>query len=269
MPKFAYVATDPSGQLTKGIEKADTRGAVELALYDRQLRDIRVTEKKSLLQAEISGPRVKRADLMHLSRQMGAFVRAGLPILEAVHTIGEEAENSSVRKVMNDIEDGLRAGERFSDCLDRHPKVFPDFYRGIVRSAELTGELDVVLNRLAVYIERDLEARRKIQAATIYPAVILVMSIVTVTVLAAFVLPKFKIFFKSLDAKLPLATRMLLAVTDFLTTWWWALAVGVACIVLIIFGILRTQRGLYAKDSLLLKVPVLGTTIQFSLVERF
>jgi type IV pilus assembly protein PilC len=167
MPKFAYVALGPDGLEAKGVEKAETRGAVELTLYDRQLRDIRVTEKKSFLQAEISGPKVKRADLMHLSRQMAAFVRAGLPILEAVHTIAEESSNSSVRRVMQDIEDGLRSGERFSDCLDRHPKVFPDFYRGIVRSAELTGELDTVLSRLAVYIERDLEARRGFRAAQI------------------------------------------------------------------------------------------------------
>jgi len=170
---------------------------------------------------------------------------------------------------MNDIEDGLRGGERFSDCLDRHKKIFPDFYRGIVRSAELTGELDVVLTRLALYIERDLEARRKIKSATIYPAVILVMSVVTVVVLAAWVLPKFKVFFSSLDAKLPLPTRMLLAVTDFLTAWWWALAVGFAVIGLAIFGVLRTERGLYAKDRFLLAFPVLGSTIQYALVERF
>jgi type IV pilus assembly protein PilC len=200
---------------------------------------------------------------------MAAFVRAGLPILEAVHTIGEEATNSSVRRVMQEIEDGLRSGERFSDCLDRHPKVFPDFYRGIVRSAELTGELDKVLSRLAVYIERDLEALRKIKSATIYPAVILVMSVVTVTVLAWFVLPKFKEFFASLDAKLPLATRMLLAITDFLTSWWWTLGLGIVALAIIVFGILSTERGRYGKDRLLLSIPVLGTTIQFALVERF
>ena len=269
MPKYAYVAVAPDGQEAKGIEKADNRSAAQLALYDRQFRDIRLKEKKAILQAELSGPRVKRDDLMHLSRQMAAFVRAGLPILEAVHTIGEETDNSSVRRVMNDIEDGLRSGERFSDCLDRHHKVFPDFYRGIVRSAELTGELDVVLARLAVYIERDLDARRKIKAATIYPAVILVMSIVTITVLAAWVLPKFKVFFKSLNAKLPLPTRMLLAITDFLTAWWWLLAAGVAFVAVAIFGILRTQRGLYAKDRLVLAIPVLGGTVQYALVERF
>lgn len=269
MPKFAYVAVGPDGVEAKGVEKAETRGAVELALYDRQLRDIKVTEKKSILQTEISGPRVKRADLMHLSRQMAAFVRAGLPILEAVHTIAEEADNSSVRRVMSDIEDGLRSGERFSDCLDRHPKVFPEFYRGIVRSAELTGELDTILARLALYLERDLEARRKIKSATMYPAVILVMSVITITVIAWYVLPKFKIFFKSLNAKLPLPTRMLLAVTDFLTNWWWALAIGVASAAVAIAVALQTDGGRMLRDRLVLKTPVLGSTIQFALVERF
>jgi type IV pilus assembly protein PilC len=269
MPKFAYVAVGPDGQQSKGVEKSDSRNAVELALYDRELRDIQVTEKKSFLHAELSGPRVKRDDLMHLSRQMAAFVRAGLPVLEAVHTIGTESDNSSVRRVMNDIEEGLRSGERFSDCLERHPKVFPDFYRGIVRSAEMTGELDTVLTRLSVYIERDLEARRKIKAATIYPAVIAAMSVVTVTVLATFVLPKFKVFFKSLHAKLPLPTRMLLATTDFLTNWWWALLAGLFAVALIIFAILQTEKGRYGRDRLLLAIPVLGSTIQYALVERF
>jgi type IV pilus assembly protein PilC len=269
MPKYAFSAVAPDGHQAKGVEKADSRAAVELALYERELRDIRVTEKKNFLQMELTGPRVKRSDLMHLSRQMAAFVRAGLPILEAVHTIGEEATNSSVRRVMQEIEDGLRAGERFSDCLDKHPRVFPDFYRGIIRSAELTGELDAVLARLAIYIERDLEARRKVKSATIYPAVILVMSVVTITVLAWFVLPKFKVFFASLNAKLPLPTRMLLAVTDFLTSWWWAVGIGVVGVALIIAVALQTERGRFLKDRFILSVPVLGVTIQYALVERF
>ncbi|MGH8962912.1 MAG: type II secretion system F family protein [Jatrophihabitantaceae bacterium] len=269
MPKFAYAATTREGASSTGVEKADSRAAAELALYDRELRDIRVTEKKSFLQLEISGPRVKREDLMHLSRQMAAFIRAGLPILDAVHTIGEESENSSVRRVMTDIEDGLRSGERFSDCLDRHANIFPDFYRGIVRSAELTGELDTVLTRLALYLERDLEARRKIKSATIYPTAVAIMSIVTIVVLAAYVLPKFKVFFESLHAKLPLPTRMLLSVTDFLSTWWWALLAGLGIVVVLIVATLQTERGRHAKDRFLLSIPVLGETIQYALVERF
>jgi type IV pilus assembly protein PilC len=269
VPKFSYHAVEVDGRAVKGTEKGESRGAVELLLYDRELRDIQVAEKKSVLQSELSGPRVKRADLMHLSRQMAAFVRAGLPILAAVHSIAEESPNSSVRRIMHDIEDGLRSGDRFSDCLDRHPKVFPDFYRGIVRSAELTGELDTVLSRLAVYIERDLEARRRIQSASIYPAVIFLMSLVTIAVLATFVLPKFKLFFLSLDAKLPLATRMLLAITDFLTEWWLALIGGFVLIAVTLSLILLTESGKYARDKLVLAVPVVGTTIQYALVERF
>jgi type IV pilus assembly protein PilC len=226
-------------------------------------------EKSSLLKKELTPPRVKREEVMHLSRQLGAFIRAGLPLIDAVHTLGEEARNSSVRKMMRRVEEGLRSGEKLSDCFDRHPKIFPEFYRGILRSAELTGKLDEVLEQLAAYLERDLEARRKIKQATIYPAVIAVMSVVTVAVLASFVLPRFKVFFESLDAELPLPTRILLAATDFLTQWWWALGGGMGLLALVIAAALHTEGGRLLRDKLFLKMPVLGDTIQYALVERF
>lgn len=269
MPKFAYVGVDHTGQSVKGTQKAASRGDAEIALYEQELRDLRVHEKKSVLQYEISGPRIKREHLMHLSRQIAAFLRAGLPILDAVHSIGAENENSSVRRMMHDIEDGLRTGERFSETLERYPKVFPEFYRGIVRSAELTGELDTVLSRLAVYIERDLEARRKIKSALIYPVAVAVMSVATVLVLAIYVLPKFEDFFESLDAELPLPTRMLLGMTGFLGEWWWAITAGIAAVALVFVASQRFENGKYAWHVFLLRVPVLGETIQYALVERF
>jgi type IV pilus assembly protein PilC len=267
--KFAYVAVGPDGLHASGVEKAATREVAELALYERELRNIRVTEKKGLLQAELLAPRVKREEVMHLSRQLGAFIRAGLPLIDAIHSLGTEARNSSTRRMMSELEDGLRSGDKLSDCLDRHPKIFPEFYRGILRSAELTGQLDTVLDQLAKYLERDLEARRKVKAAMIYPAVIAAMSLVTVVVLASFVLPKFKLFFRSLDAKLPLPTRMLLAVTDFLTQWWWALLIGLVAAGLTIFGALCTTGGRRLRDRLILATPALGDAVQFALVERF
>lgn len=269
MPKFAYVGVDIEGQKVKGTEKAGSRNDVEVSLYQRDLRDLRVTEKKSVLQYEISGPRIKREHVMHLSRQIAAFLRAGLPILDAVKSIGADSENSSVRRMMHDIEDGLRTGERFSDTLERYPKVFPEFYRGIVRSAELTGELDTVLSRLALYLERDLETRRKIKSALIYPIAVAIMSVFTVLVLAIYVLPKFETFFADFDAKLPLPTRMLLGFTDFLGAWWWAIAGGLAAWAALFVISQQFERGKYAWHSFLLKVPVLGDTIQYALVERF
>ncbi|HEX5511853.1 MAG TPA: type II secretion system F family protein [Actinomycetales bacterium] len=269
MPKFAYVGVSVEGSQVKGTHRAASRADAEVALYERQMRHLTVTEKRSILKYELSGPRIKREAVMHLSRQIAAFLRAGLPILEAVHTIGAEHDNSSVRRMMNQIEDGLRSGERFSDCLDRFPKVFPPFYRGIVRSAELTGELDTVLARLSSYIERDLAARRKLKSALIYPLIVAAMSMVTVLVLAIYVLPKFEEFFASLHATLPLPTRMLLAFTGFLGHWWWAVTGGMAALVLLSIAITRTNGGKYARDALLLNVPVLGETIQYALVERF
>jgi type IV pilus assembly protein PilC len=225
--------------------------------------------KKSFLNVEITATRVKRDELMHLSRQLGAFVRAGLPIIEAVRILGEEAKNPTVHRVMVDIETGLRRGERLSDCLDRHPKVFPDYYRGIMRSAELTGRLDVVLEQLARYLERDLEARRKISSALIYPLVIAAMSLVTVVVMAVFVLPKFKVFFDDLDAELPLATRILLGFTNFFSEYWWAVLSGAVLLALLGFLITRSEGGRHLRDRLLLRLPVIGPTIRFALVERF
>lgn len=269
MPKFAYVGVDYEGQKVKGTEKASSRGDAEIALYQRDLRDLKVTEKKNVLQYEISGPRIKPEHVMHLSRQIAAFLRAGLPILDAVKSIGADAENSSLRRMMHEIEDGLRTGERFSDTLERYPKVFPEFYRGIVRSAELTGELDTVLSRLALYLERDLETRRKIKSALIYPIAVAIMSVFTVGVLAVYVLPKFETFFADFDAQLPLPTRILLGFTDFLGNWWWAIAAVIAAWVLLFVISQRFEKGKYLWHAFLLNVPVLGDTIKYALVERF
>ena len=223
----------------------------------------------NLLRIEITPTRVKRDELMHLSRQLGAFVGAGLPIIEAVRILGDEAKNPTVRRVMADLESGLQRGERLSDCLDRHPKVFPDYYRGIMRSAELTGQLDVVLAQLSKYLERDLEARRKITSALVYPLVIAGMSLVTVIIMAVFVLPKFKVFFESLNAELPLPTRMLLGFTDFFANWWWAVLGGIVVVSLLGVLITRSSSGRHLWDRMVLKTPVIGPTIRFALVERF
>lgn len=269
MNRYSYVATAPDGTLAKGVWKAPNRETAVLALYDRRLRDIQVTEKASILKAEVTAPRVKRVEVMHLTRQLGAFIRAGLPLIDAVHTLGAEARNSSVRRMMQQIEDGLRGGDRLSDCFDRHPKAFPEFYRGIIRAAELGGQLDSVLDQLSKYLERDMDARRKIKSAMIYPMMIVGMSAVTVIVLATFVLPKFKDFFASLGATLPLPTRILLGITGFLGTYWWLILAGLVAIVLGTFLVVRTEPGRMARDRFLLAVPVVGPTIRYSLVERF
>jgi type IV pilus assembly protein PilC len=269
MTRYYYAATAPDGQPATGLARAKGVDAALMSLYHQGFRDIRLRQRKSFLQMQLSEPRIKREEVMNLSRQLAAFIRAGLPLIDAIDSLGAESTNATIRRIMGEVTEGLRVGEKLSDCLDRHPKMFPEFYRGIVRSAELTGQLDTVLDQLAGYLERDIDARRKIKSALIYPAMIAVMSLTTVIIMAWYVLPKFKSFFASLDAELPLTTRILLATTDFVAGWWWAILAVIAFVVASVLAILSTEAGQYRKDQFLLAIPVLGSTIQFTLVERF
>jgi type IV pilus assembly protein PilC len=269
MPKFAYVAVGPDGATVKGLQEADTLTSARVALLGRDFSVKKLEEKHSLLQLELTKTRIKRSELMHLSRQLAAFIRAGVPILDAIRVLGEESDSRGVQRVMAEIGEDLRAGSTLSDAAARHPNDFPAFYLGIMRSAELTGRLDVVLDQLSTYIERDLEARRKIKSALAYPAIVMGMAIVTVIVLASFVLPKFKDFFASLDAKLPAPTRALMAFTNFITSTWLLIVAVLGFVVVIVVVGLRTTRGRYLWHRVLLRLPVLGDTVQYMLVERY
>ena len=266
MARYENVGTGPDGRRMSGTQRA-SRDAAEQALFPRDLPDDRVTAKRGRAGVGRSG--VKREEVMHLSRQLGAFVRAGLPLVEAVHMLGAESSNPSLRKTMADVEQDLHRGDSLSMCLDRHPRIFPAYYRSILRSAELTGHLDAVLNQLAKYVERDLEARRRITQALIYPTMIVGLALVTVVILAGFVLPRFRTFFESLNADLPLAPRILLAIADFVLAWWWALLGGIAVSVILVLLALQTRAGRYLWDRFMLGVPIVGVVVRCALVERF
>ena len=268
MPKFAYSATTDEGVLRRGVQGADTLGQAHRKITDQRLTVVDIAAKRQL-NLQLTKKRIKRTDLMNLSRQLAAFMRAGIPLLTAISVLGDESDKPAVRRVMNEIGDSLRAGSTLSEAVDRFPGDFPPFYRGILRSAELTGRLDTVLDQLSAYLERDLEARRQVKGAMIYPAVIAVMAVATVAILSVVVLPKFVDFFASLEIELPLATRLMLSFSAFLSTWWWAIGAGlVLAAVLYLLG-MRTQPVRWLRDSLLLKVPAVGVTIRFAVVERF
>jgi type IV pilus assembly protein PilC len=269
VPKFDYVAVDVNGRQAAGVAQADSLAAARQTLVRQNLRIVELKPKTSWTQIELTPRRIKPSDLMHLSRQLGAFLRAGIPILDAIRTLAEESDRSAVQRVLTTIADDLRNGATLSEAIDRHPRDFPEFYRGILRSAELTGRLDDVLDQLSQYLERDLEARRKIKAALIYPAIVAAMSMVTVLVLSVYVLPKFETFFASLDAQLPLPTRMLLATTRFLGTWWWLIITVLAVLVLAALVAVRTASGKMLWHQVLLRIPVIGETVRYAMVERF
>ena len=135
-----------------------------------------MAEKKSVLQYEITKKKVKPRDLMHFSRQLGVFIRAGIPIINALEVISLEMTDKVFKPALEDIMDMLRSGSTFSAAASRHEEVFPAFYLGILRSAEVTGNLDVALDELADYIDRDIDVRQKVKSALVYPVIVLGMA---------------------------------------------------------------------------------------------
>ena len=266
--KFNYKALDDSGKQVSGTEMATSTGAAHVALLAKGLQPTVVESKSSLLKFEITKKKVPRQDVMNFTRQLAVFMKAGVPIMEALEVIVEETQNKMLKSILSEMVDSLRAGDTFAAAAAAHPEAFPTFYVGILESAELTGNLDAVLNQLADYIDRDQKARGKVTAALIYPAVVAAMSVVTVLVLAVFVMPRFEVFFKSLNAKLPLVTRMLLNTTSFMGTYWYA---EIAVVVIVVGGFMAMQRSPGGKarlDAVKLKLPVIGDLTETAIIER-
>ena len=226
-------------------------------------------KKKSILQLELTKKKVPRKDLMHFSRQLAVFIKAGIPIIEALEAIQEEMGNKFFRSILDDMIESLRSGSTFADAAASHSSAFPPYYLGILRSAELTGQLDTVLVQLSEYIERDVEARRKVTSALTYPAIIALMSVVVVVVLVAFVLPRFRTFFDDLGAELPLPTRILLSISGFITDYWYFIVSAIAIFVVMLVAALRTNTGKHLRDRLILRLPVLGDLMRHVVLERF
>lgn len=269
MATFRYVGVGPEGNKVHGSIEGFTAEAVTADLLDRGLEQVKVRQKRSLREVEVTKKKVKPTALMHLSRQLAAFVRAGVPLLDALRIVQEEVSDRALRKVVLSIADALRRGETLHEAAAAQGKVFPPFYLGVLKSAEVTGQLDDVLDQLALYLQRDLEAKKKIRSALAYPALIMLMSIVTVVVLAVFVLPRFKVFFDEFDAELPLPTRMLIAFTSFLTAWGITMVVA-GTVVAVAIGLSQlTRRGRKAKDVFLLKLPLVRDVVQYAVIERF
>jgi type IV pilus assembly protein PilC len=265
---YRYKALDESGKQVSGTESAASTGAAHVALLARGLQPLEVGAKKNLMKFEITKKKVPRKDLTNFTRQLAVFMRAGIPIMEALEVITEETQNKILKLVLLEMVDSLRAGDTFAAAAAIHPEAFPNFYVGILESAELTGNLDTVLNQLADYIDRDSKARAKVTAALIYPSVVACMSVVTVLVLAVFVMPRFEVFFKSLNAKLPLMTRLLLSSTSFMGKDWYF---ELAFVIIVVGGFMtmrRTDKGRDLLDSLMLKLPVVGDLTETAIIER-
>ena len=269
MPRFAYAAIDATGSSVEGFTKADTVGEARAHLIDQNLYPVKIEEKRGALQFELTQAKVKKKELMHFTRQLAVFVKAGIPITEALDIIGDETSDVPLQRCIATMVEDLRNGGTLSDAAGKHPEAFPNYYMGILQSAELTGKLDETLENLAGYLERELETRGKVVSALSYPMVVMVMAVFTVAVLAGYVLPQFKPLFEELHADLPLPTRMLLGFADLFTVLWYIPTTFMLAFTSLLYWLFKTDSGRPVKDKLLLKIPVIKGIIEYSVLERF
>jgi type IV pilus assembly protein PilC len=269
MPKFAYAAIDPTGNPVEGVTKADTVGAARSILVAQDLFPTKIEERRGMLDFELTKEKVKKKELMHFTRQLAVFVKAGIPITDALVTMGDETDDVALRRALSNLVDELRNGGLFSAAAAAHPEVFPEYYVGIIQSAELSGQLDDALESLAEYLEREIDTRAKVVSALSYPMVVMVMAMGTVLILAGYVLPQFKPLFEELDAELPLPTKMMLFFSRFFTDLWFITAGLMILFTAVLIFMFKHPTGKIWKERFVLKIPIISGIVEYALLERF
>lgn len=261
MAVFAYKARDGRGMLTTG-----SLQALSLEEASRVLRGegkfvvelAPAQEKKSSAVRRPAG-RIRREEVITFAHQLAVMVDTGVPLKEALECAVTQAQNPAFRAVLEDVTAHVQAGNEFSSALQRHPRVFPDVMICLLRASEVSGAMGPMLDRIARYLAKEHQTRKRIRSALSYPLFMLVMAIAVVVFLLVGVLPRFAAIYEHRGASLPGPTRVLLAISDITVEYWWLWSGTIA--VMGIFGYLfaHTTTGRRVIDALKLRLPVIGT----------
>ena len=267
--RFRYEAENLDGQVVKGSVTATSANAARNELAVQGLRVRTLSERKGL-NTELTPKKVPLVEVMHFSRQMGTFLRAGVPMTEALSSLRVDTENKRFKEVLGDVVEQVGTGARVTDAMATHADVFPSYFMAMLSAAELTGRMDIAFDQLHTYIRRDIELQRAIRKAMIYPLILLGLSVVVVGIIVVFAIPRFADFFKQFNAELPLPTRMLMAVADFVGSPA-GLITGIVLGALFVGGLIwvQTPTGRRALHGLLLRLPLTSKVVRYSSTERF
>jgi len=209
MPTFDFAGRDRAGALVRGRMEARTGGGARARLAERGLFVTSIRERAL-------GPRrVRQEDLTLFTQHLAMLLGAGLPLLQALETLSEQTEEARMRDVARQTAEQIQEGLTLSQALSRHPDLFAPVYIGVVRNGEVSGRLDDALGRLGAYLERDQEFRRKVRESLVYPAIVLTLAAIVMTVFLLYIIPAFDRVYRSVGADLPLPTQILLAGSRF------------------------------------------------------
>ncbi|GEM89619.1 type II secretion system F family protein [Oceanithermus desulfurans] len=272
MPLYHYRAKDRQGRsIAATIEADDIRTAAKI-LREKGYFISELKEPGKGLQAEIKIPGLERGpglkDVAIFSRQLATMLSAGLPIVQAIAILERQTENKAFQKLLKEIRTDVEGGSSFSDALTKH-KVFSRLYVNLVRAGETSGTLDGVLDRLATFLEKDLELRGKIKSAMTYPVIVLVFALLVTYFLLTGIVPQFAQILTDLGSELPLLTRFLIAVSDLLRSGTLYLIVVAVIVGFAYRAYYRTERGRRVIDRIKLRMPVFGNLNKKSALARF
>ena len=274
MGAFEYTALDAQGRERKGLIEGDTPKHVRQLLRDKQLlpMDIQETAQRELKQRRRRGfmrRGLSTLDLALLTRQLATLLHSGLPLEESLQAVAEQTEKPRVQRIILGVRGKVVEGHPLADGLKDFPQAFPEIYRATVSAGEQSGKLDSVLERLSDYTESRQVMGQQVSNALVYPIVLMVLSFAIVSFLLAYVVPQVVAVFESGHQELPLATRILIGMSDFVRLYWFY---GVILIVIVTWGFLRWLRAPEARlafDRFLLRVPLLGKLIRGVNTARF
>src|SRR5206468_8113065 len=229
-----------------------------------QLRKLRLSVVKIDQDAakKIGRGSIKTRDVVIFTRQFSTMINSGLPLVQALTILADQTDNKALAEVTKKVVFDVESGNTVADALSKHPRAFTNLYVNMVAAGEAGGILDTILMRLATFLEKNDALVRKVKGAMIYPAVIMSVAAIAVVVLLIFVIPVFENMFGSVGLALPLPTRIVIGMSNFLIHFWWAILLGVGGLIFSIKRYYATAAGRLQIDSMLLKAPVLGDVIR-------
>ncbi|MEE4242835.1 MAG: type II secretion system inner membrane protein GspF [Desulfopila sp.] len=277
MPVYEYKALDKAGKNCKGIIDADSTGSARKKLRARGHYPISIQENSARSRRKEGGKqvslrffdRITSKEIHIFTRQLATLLGARIPLVPSLSSLISQTENPAFKKIIAQIKESVNEGKTLTNAMAEHPRVFSNIYLNMIRAGEASGSLDIVMEKLADFGEKQEALKGKLTAALIYPCVMALICIGVLFILITYIIPNITQVFVEMDRILPLPTRILIGMSDFLIAYWFVVAALAVLVIVAGRFFIQSKRGRYLWDYILLKLPVVGTVLQKIILARF
>jgi type IV pilus assembly protein PilC len=270
MPVFTFTGTDPQGKKVAGERLADSKAAVTMQLRRERITPGAIKEKgKEFALPKLGTGKVPVKDIAVFFRQFSVMIDAGLPLVQCLEILAANQENQVFQKNLTGVRQSVEGGSTLSNAMRQYPKIFDDLTTNMIEAGEAGGILDTILQRLATYVEKAVKLKSAVKSALIYPISVISIAALVVGCLLKFVVPIFANMFISMGVDLPLPTKIVIGLSNFVGRFWWVVLGGLVLIFVAIKYVRKDPKGRYMFDKMLLNLPVLGTVLRKIAVARF